>query len=85
MVRFPLQSDQALNKVRSLSALCGAIPFVCSPQNDQALNKVRSLSAICGVIPFAYSPQNDQALNRWVILDQARHGSFIMSCVVCDV
>ncbi len=47
------QSDQALNKVRSLSAMCGAIPFLCSPQNDQALNKVRSLSAICGAMPFA--------------------------------
>jgi hypothetical protein len=30
--------------------MCGAIPFVCSPQNDQALNKVRPLSAMCGVI-----------------------------------
>jgi hypothetical protein len=33
--------------------MCGAIPFLCSPQNDQALNKVRSLSAICGAMPFA--------------------------------
>ncbi len=73
------------HNVRSLSAMHGAIPFACSPQSDQALNKVRSLSAMCGAIPFVCSPQNDQALNRWVILDQARHGSFMISCVVCDV
>ncbi len=73
------------HKVRSLSAMHGAIPFACSTQSDQALNNVRSLSAMCGAMPFACSPQNDQALNRWVILDQARHGGFMISCVVCDV
>ncbi len=52
------------HKVRSLSAMLGAIPFACSPQSDQALNKVSSLSAMCGAIPFVCSPQNDQALNK---------------------